>query len=511
MKAYWWIGALLLALLLAGCGGGGTTFVDVDPFTAPTASAEFRYSWPAGINVLGIELYYQGKSVGQQTALRTAGESRAFVRFTRLYPNNLTFLARTYRTLGDTAVVKEGWGGVRVRPSQTPVVTLAQDEPIAELLILPAIPVLAVGQSLQLIAVLRNANKAILLDTPGSITWTTEDAAKVAVTATGAITAYQKGGNVTARHTTAMSDSTFVDVPGLPGGQGLITFSLNYDGFEELEGDLWSLDSELNADIYLMNSDGSNLNRMTTNFAVDEYPSLSPDGRVLAFSSNRGNSTSYTDDPIFDSDVYVMKTDGSGQYRAARYGIYPTFFANGTKLAFVRQDGIYQANLNGSGISRLVATRFARNGQYAISPDNTIYYTNRASDDTFEELYMLKSGSTTPVRLTEFSNDPLAFLYTVWHPACSPDGKTVAFAFGNPGTSAYIYLIDADGSNLRKLSMTAGGVERLSFSPDGTQLLVTLEYNRAREGYELMVMNLNDGAATLIAGPYTMSGSWGGR
>ena len=43
-----------------------------------------------------------------------------------------------------------------------------------------------------------------------------------------------------------------------------------------------------NWEIYIVNADGSNLQRLTTNPAEDGLPTWSPDGRVIAFISSRG-------------------------------------------------------------------------------------------------------------------------------------------------------------------------------------------------------------------------------
>ena len=55
------------------------------------------------------------------------------------------------------------------------------------------------------------------------------------------------------------------------------------------------------SDIYLISSDGSGLTQVTRDAAANFYPSWSPDGRRLAFSSNRDG----------DWDIFVMDVDGS--------------------------------------------------------------------------------------------------------------------------------------------------------------------------------------------------------
>lgn len=56
-----------------------------------------------------------------------------------------------------------------------------------------------------------------------------------------------------------------------------------------------------NAEIYVMNADGGGRRRLTNNAATDEYPVWSPDGQWLAFHSNRDG----------DFDIYIMRPDGS--------------------------------------------------------------------------------------------------------------------------------------------------------------------------------------------------------
>ena len=61
-----------------------------------------------------------------------------------------------------------------------------------------------------------------------------------------------------------------------------------------------------NTEIYIMNADGSEQNRLTSNPASEGYPSWPPDGKKIAFESisSRGNT-----------DIYVMNADGTQQTR----------------------------------------------------------------------------------------------------------------------------------------------------------------------------------------------------
>jgi len=60
-----------------------------------------------------------------------------------------------------------------------------------------------------------------------------------------------------------------------------------------------------NTEIYVMNSDGSSVTRLTDDPGVDFSPAWSPDGTRIAFASDRSGN----------SEIYLMAPDGTNLMR----------------------------------------------------------------------------------------------------------------------------------------------------------------------------------------------------
>jgi dipeptidyl aminopeptidase/acylaminoacyl peptidase len=68
--------------------------------------------------------------------------------------------------------------------------------------------------------------------------------------------------------------------------------------------------SDHQRDLYSVEPDDSNVQRLTTNIAVDGHPTWSPDGKKIAFFSER----------VHDGAIYVMNGDGSNETRLTPRG-----------------------------------------------------------------------------------------------------------------------------------------------------------------------------------------------
>jgi TolB protein len=124
------------------------------------------------------------------------------------------------------------------------------------------------------------------------------------------------------------------------------------------------------ADIYVMNADGSGKRRLTRDAQLDYLPAWSPDGQQVAFERRRRTNPK-TAPRLFRREVYVMNADGTGQ-RLLAYGERPLWSPDGRTIAFVsRRDGdqedVYVMNADGSAQRNLTRSPAANEG-FAWAP-----------------------------------------------------------------------------------------------------------------------------------------------
>jgi uncharacterized repeat protein (TIGR01451 family) len=175
-------------------------------------------------------------------------------------------------------------------------------------------------------------------------------------------------------------------------------------------------------DIYTINPDGSGYTQLTYGGGDDFYPAWSPDGSLIAFQTYQNND---------QADIYMMNADGSNATALAAYPDFyegqPAWSPDGSQLAFTANYTgdyhIWVMNWDGSNLHELTTTH--NSGLPQWSPDGLqIAYVADGDNEDWDEIWGVNSSGENPHEVY----DPGADKINAWVGSWSPDGKGLIFS-----------------------------------------------------------------------------------
>lgn len=212
-------------------------------------------------------------------------------------------------------------------------------------------------------------------------------------------------------------------------------------------GYVWPI--EASYEIFAANSDGSDLNQLTSRPGYDAEATLSRDGKKIVFTSMRDG----------DLDLYSMNADGSDVRRLTSEPGYDGgafFSANGKQI-------VYRAH-HPTDPKELADYR-------ALLEDGLIRPTTL-------ELFVMNADGSNKRQITSFGAASFA-------PFFHPDGKRIIFSsnFSDPrGREFDLYMIGVDGKRLERITYSEGFDGFPMFSSDGKRLVFGSNRNAAQQG-----------------------------
>lgn len=223
-----------------------------------------------------------------------------------------------------------------------------------------------------------------------------------------------------------------------------------------------------NGEVVTMKPDGSGKRNLTNHRAIDNNPVWSPDGKRIAFLSNR----------IENFGLFVMASDGSNPRRVTNWLAHdasnrPAWAPNGVhidiegfnaftvawspdfrKIAFAHSTRrlIQILDINRPDDEPTTITKM-HSSHPAWSPDGSkIAYQSREGPNDHDpwEIYVINVDGTGNTNLTQ---NPKA---DDQHPTWSPDGRHIMFtSFREPDFNWEIYIMDNNGSNQTNITRNA--------------------------------------------------------
>ena len=205
----------------------------------------------------------------------------------------------------------------------------------------------------------------------------------------------------------------------------------------------------LDGEICIIDDNGKNLRRLTNHPASDRLPAWLPDGRHIAFVSDRDK----------DRDIYTMDLAGKNIKRIMDSNGRPAISPDGQWIAQTPAGFLLLVSID--GLERKAIQWGRPQGAVNMadwSPDGKrIAFTIRLPG-VMNDIYVIDITGDNLRRLTDH---PWQDLYPAW----SPDGQRIAFWSNRDGGNA-VYLMEADGANPKRF---ANGTSP-AWSPDGQHI-----------------------------------------
>jgi uncharacterized protein YjdB len=245
----------------------------------------------------------------------------------------------------------------------------------------------------------------------------------------------------------------------------------------------------------LYSAERSNLaqfTKLSADTASASDPAFSPDGSRLAFVSLRDGN----------AEIYVMNADGSGSTRVTNDPLTdgrPSFTPDGQTIVFhssrtAGKQQIWSVNVDGTGLTQL--TRDSANASPTVSPDGqTIAYVSTRNKDT--EIWLMgKDGSNQ----RQFTRAPQS---RESEPRFLRDGTLAYLVERKEGNRTVQQVMRADLASGNVTAMTGIDLAISSFavSPSGDLVALVVNtdpQNRRNPAYKVYIQPVSSGAAVAL-------------
>ncbi|WP_136465905.1 DPP IV N-terminal domain-containing protein [Flagellimonas onchidii] len=234
-----------------------------------------------------------------------------------------------------------------------------------------------------------------------------------------------------------------------------------------------------NWEIYLMDSKGGNVERLTNNATDDRRPTWHPNGKKVLFESNQNGVNE-----LYTIKIHSGKRQKFKQLSIKGEPIFAAFSPNGKRIAVSIQESEQQGNLVLLNKKGKILDTLIDNGKRNFYPkwskdgSEIVFFSRMDTDNIDDEIYSLNLKSGLKKRLT------------YWHkhnfcPSWSADDTQIVYTTSMENTRPEIYIMNANGSNQRRITNNENGETLPNWHPSQNKILITAYRNG---NYEICVL-----------------------
>lgn len=272
---------------------------------------------------------------------------------------------------------------------------------------------------------------------------------------------------------------------------------------------LYASNKDGNYEIYSSDTSSNTTIRLTSNTFRDWYPRLSPNKLKIAFVS----------DEQIDPQIYTMNTDGSNILKITTLpvvgyhnsGIGFSWSPDGGQIIYANYNKLYKVDQFGSNLMQIANAppdRHFRETDWS-SANNKIVVLTIGENPYDSEIYLMDSDGSNMTLF--FSNLPGCMEY----PTFSVDGNSIMFTRDVSGfesadgrqLDSHIFIVSVNGTDTTDISMNKlAGTNDLQprFSPDGVNIIFTNSSNVSGAQTDIWIMDINGDSRTKIFENATM-------
>jgi len=180
--------------------------------------------------------------------------------------------------------------------------------------------------------------------------------------------------------------------------------------------------------------------RMLTSSGHDASPTASPDGRTIAFTSDRDGRLR----------IWLKQLKGGGELALTAGGDnHPRFSPDGSSILFIHTEGaensLYRVGLLGTDPRKVVAS--ANSGDWSPKGDQIVFLRDRTEGpEIVTSILTIQAGGGAERLVAQIRNQ------IVSNPRWSPDGRAIAFTNSSVqlgGSEAKVFVVDVDSGNVK--------------------------------------------------------------